>query len=84
MRDALHPSLNAAGQEQAHKLADMVKEWEKTQDNARQLFSGGINGTELDHLLAFYNSPLGQSLVATTPHGDAEIRTAVAQFVAGQ
>jgi hypothetical protein len=38
----------------------------------------------LDRLLAFYNTLLGQSQVATTPHGEAEIQTTVAQFVARQ
>lgn len=81
---ALYPALNAARQEQAHELAGMVEQWEKTKNNAPQAFWEGINGTELDHLLAFYNSPLGQSLVATSPRGGAEIQTTVAQFVARQ
>jgi hypothetical protein len=62
----------------------MVEQWEKTKNNALQAFSEGVNGAELDRLVAFYNSPLGQSLVATSPHGDAEIQTTVAQFVAQQ
>ena len=81
---ALHPALNAARQEQAHKLAEMVEQCEKTKNYAPQTSYEGIDGTELDHLLAFYNSPLGQSLVATSPHGTAEIQTTVAQFVAQQ
>jgi hypothetical protein len=79
-----HPALNAERREQAHKLADMVEQWEKTKNDAPQAFSTGVSGTELDCLVAFYNSPLGQSLVATSPHGDAEIQTTVAQFVARQ
>jgi hypothetical protein len=81
---AIHPSLNAARHEQARRLADLVEQWEKTKNHSPGTFSEGINGTELDHLLAFYNSPFGQSLVATTPHGDAEVQTTVAQFVARQ
>jgi hypothetical protein len=79
-----HPVLNAARQEQAHKLADTVEHWEKTKNYAPQAFSEGINGTELDRVVAFYNSPLGQSLLATSPHGNADIQTTVAQFVARQ
>ena len=81
---AAHPAPNAAIEEQAHKLADMVGEWERTKNHAPEALSDGIDGTELDRLVAFYNSPLGQSLVATSPHGDAEIQMAVAQFLARQ
>lgn len=77
-----HPALNAARREQVHKLAGMVKQWEKTKNYASQALSEGVNGTELDRLLAFYNSPLAQFLVATSSHGEAEIQATVAQFVA--
>ena len=80
---AAHPAPNAAIEEQAHKLADMVEQWE-ARKLAPRSFSEGIDATELDRLVAFYNSPLGQSLVATSPHGDAEIQMAVAQFLARQ
>ena len=81
---ALRPALNAARRQQAQTLADIVEQWEKTKDYARQSFSERKNGTELDQLLAFYNSPLRQSPVATSPHGDAEVLTTVEQFVARQ
>lgn len=81
---AEHPGLNAARREQAHRLADMVEQWEKTKNYAAQGLPEAVNGTELDRLVAFYNSPLGQSLVATSAHGDAEVQTAVAQFIARQ
>ncbi len=79
-----HPALNAARQDQANKLAEMVGQWEKTESHSRGAVFEGMTGAELDRLVAFYNSPLGQSLVATSPHGDAEIRTTAAQFVARQ
>jgi hypothetical protein len=79
-----HPALDAEREDQARKLSRMVEEWEKARNNDAQAFFEGLSAPELDHLLAFYNSPLGQSLVATTPHGEAEIQTTVAQFVARQ
>jgi len=77
-----HPALNAEREDQARKLSRMVEGWEKANDV--KAFSVGLSTPELDRLLAFYNSALGQSLVATTQHGEAEIHTTVAQFVARQ
>ena len=81
---ANRPPLDAERKEQARKLSRMVEQWEKARTNNAQAFSEGLSTPELDRLVAFYSSPLGQSLVATTPHGDAEIQTTVAQFVARQ
>lgn len=78
-----HRALDAERQDRARKLSRMVEEWEKDRTtNDTQTFSEGLSAPELDRLVAFYNSPLGQSLVATTPHGEVEIQTTVAQFVA--
>ena len=79
-----HPALDAEREDQARKLSRMVEEWEKARTDAVQAFSEGHSAPELDRLVAFYSSPLGQSLVATTPHREAEIQTKVAQFVARQ
>ena len=78
------PALNPAMEDQARKLSRLVQDWEKARTNAAQAFFEAHSAADLDRLIAFYSSPLGQSLVATSPHGEAEIRTTVAETVAGQ
>jgi len=77
---AARPTLNDAQAEQARSLASLVTEWEK---DGTRAFSERHGGPELDRLIAFYTSGVGQSLAATAGHGAAEIQAAVAQFVAG-
>ena len=78
---AARPVLDADRAEQARKLSSMVAQWEKAKSGDAQAFADGLGARELDSLVVFYSSPLGQSLVATTPHGDAEIQTTMAQFI---
>jgi hypothetical protein len=77
-------TLNAEEEDQSRKLSHMVEEWEKARASTVQTFSEAVSAQELDRLIAFYVSPLGQSLVATKPHGEKDIRTIVAQFIARQ
>jgi len=79
-RLAIHPTLDAGKEGEARKLSGMVEQWEKVRAPS---FAEGLSTAELDRLVGFYNSPLGQSLVAA-PHGEAEIRTLAAQYVAAR
>ncbi len=81
---ANYPALDAGRADQARKLSQIVEEWERAGSHPAKAFAEGLSALDLDRLVAFYNAPLGQSLLATTPHSQADIRSAVAQFVAGQ
>jgi hypothetical protein len=77
-----YPVLDAQKEAQVRKLASMVEEWEKAKTSGARTFTDALSAPELDRLAAFYSSPIGQSLVATAQHGEVEIHTTVAQFVA--
>ena len=79
---ARRPAFDPARAGDALKLSAMIQRWEKTKASPSQLLSEGLTPLDLDRLMAFYSSPLGQSFVATAPRDEVTIQYAAAQFVA--
>jgi hypothetical protein len=73
--------IDATLKQRAPRLAADIALWESVKPDPQGTHSDAFTGEQLDDLIAFYNSPAGQSLIHE-PQSAGGIQTAVARFIA--
>ncbi len=67
--------------QRSERLAAHIAEWESVKPHPNRTQASAFTEDELDDLIAFYNSPAGQSMIRASRPSE-EIKLAVAQFIA--